>query len=130
MSPEGFPMIGLNTTLFAQEEAITGPLAARHSLEHTTGELHEQLIKQCNDAQGDVQVSEKQYAPKCSFLCPVICAKTCCCCCKGSKIKVVTSKASASITEIVLPDGTPCDQNAALPTNAGAPSSVSSDMTR
>ena len=35
MSPEGFPMIGLNTKLFSTSDPVNGQLACRHSLEHT-----------------------------------------------------------------------------------------------
>jgi len=35
MSPEVFPMIGLSTKLFTKSNPVNGPLACRHSLEHT-----------------------------------------------------------------------------------------------
>jgi hypothetical protein len=110
MAPFGFPMIALHS------QALKGcqwpPLEARHSLEHIK-EKHDEVVEKCKAAGDNVPWQDKQFAPCCKFLCPVICAKTCCAPCKGSKIPEFTAVNLKSITECAA-KGTDCNENTEL----------------
>jgi hypothetical protein len=109
-SPFGFPMVGLHPT--GLKGCEWPPLEARHSLEHSIMK-HDEIVEKCKAAGDNVPWQDKQFAPCCKFLCPVICAKTCCAPCKGSKITEITAVRCESITEFAT-NGTDCDENTTI----------------
>jgi hypothetical protein len=122
MAPAGFPMVGLHTQTLKRDTAWPA-LEMRHSLEHVK-QNHDATVAACKSAGDNVPWQEKQYAPCCQFLCPVICAKTCCCCCKGTKVPELTGVDHKSITEIAC-EGTSCDDSTKI--KAAAPGAVTMD---
>jgi len=112
MAPTALPMIAVSAGSF-QVEGGWGPIQARHSLKETGGK-HDAFMARIKEAPTQVQVVEGLFAPVCSFLCPMICAKTCCCCCNKSTIPEFTGVDPKSVTDITFADGT-CDENSTLP---------------
>ena len=115
MAPTALPMIAVSAGSLKPTTGTWGPIQARHSLKET-GKRRQTFNEAIAKAPTQVPVVEGLFAPCCSFLCPMICAKTCCCCCNKSTIPEFTAINPKEITEITFANGI-CDDSSAISTS-------------